>query len=88
MHLSGSAEHAYHLRQGRPSPAAKKASQTAEWVGKLGAVMKQVQLWACWVTPAGGGSRTPLSLSAPPERSSKLQTCPSGLETSEYSSTL
>lgn len=37
--LLGPAEHAYHLRQGRPSPAAKKASQTAEWVGKLGAVM-------------------------------------------------
>ena len=35
----GPAEHPHHLRQRGPSPGANKASQTAEWAGKLGAVM-------------------------------------------------
>ena len=37
--LLGPAEHPHHLRPRGPSPAANKASQTAEWAGKLGAVM-------------------------------------------------
>lgn len=37
--LLGPAEHPHHLRPRGPSPAANKASQTAEWAGKLGAGM-------------------------------------------------
>ena len=43
----GPAEHPHHLRQRGPSPGANKASQTAEWAGKLGAVMGNMGWFPC-----------------------------------------